>query len=428
MPLDDQETPVSPPAASPGLRFIILLGLLDAFGPLGIDMYLPAFPEIERDLHVPPGMMPMTLSMFLAGLAVGQLVCGPISDRVGRRKPLLYGAAAFAVASALCAFTRSIEALILARFVMGLAGATGMVVARAVVRDSFEEAESARVYSMLMLVIGVAPILSPSVGGWLMQFGGWGAIFWALAVFACLCGAAVAIDLPETHPPDRRDREPFVSVFPRYAELLVDGRFVGYAAPASLSLGLIFAYVASAPSMFMQYFGLSTSAFSLVFASNAVGLIGSAQVNRWLSRRYSTHAILRGASLVGAGAGLLLPALAWTGFGGLPAFVAAIFVCLSMLGLILPNATAAVMAPFPDHAGAASALLGMLQFAVGAATGAIVGILHDGTPRAAALTMAGCALVSLAVTLVAERGRARIAVTAVDDLAPGACAVAASGS
>jgi DHA1 family bicyclomycin/chloramphenicol resistance-like MFS transporter len=309
---------------------------------------------------------------------------------------------------------------------MGLAGATGMVVARAVVRDSFEEAESARVYSLLMLVIGVAPILSPSLGGWLMEFGGWGAIFWALGVFACLCGAAVAVDLPETHPPDRRDREPFLSVFPRYAELLVDRRFVGYAAPASLSLGLIFAYVASAPSMFMQYYGLSTRAFSLVFASNAVGLIGSAQVNRWLSRRYSTHAILRGASLVGAGAGLLLPALAWSGLGGLPAFVAAIFVCLSMLGLILPNATAAVMAPFPEHAGAASALLGMLQFAVGAATGALVGIFHDGTPRPAALTMAGCAVISLAVTLIAERGRSQS--TAIDDLAPDACAVAASGS
>ena len=146
--------------------------------------------------------MQLTLSLFLAGLAVGQLICGPISDRVGRRRPLLFGSAAFAVASVICAFTRSIEALILARFVMGLAGATGMVIARAVVRDSFEEADSSRIYSLLMLVIGIAPIISPSVGGWLMTFGGWGSIFWVLAAFACLCGVAVAVDLPETHPPE----------------------------------------------------------------------------------------------------------------------------------------------------------------------------------------------------------------------------------
>lgn len=206
-------------ATSPALRFIVLLGLLDAFGPLGIDMYLPAFPRIERNLNAPNGAMQLTLSLFLAGLAIGQLICGPISDRVGRRVPLLYGSAAFAVASLTCAFTRSIEALILARFVMGLAGSTGMVIARAVVRDTLEEADSSRIYSMLMLVIGIAPIISPSVGGWLMQIGGWGSIFWALAGFACICGVAVAIDLPETHPPARRNRDSIATVFRRYAAL-----------------------------------------------------------------------------------------------------------------------------------------------------------------------------------------------------------------
>lgn len=175
MPLDGQAT--SLPRGPAGFRFLLLLGLLDAFGPLGIDMYLPAFPRIEQDLKARGGEMQLTLSVFLAGLALGQLVCGPISDRIGRRRPLLYGAAAFALASVTCAFARSIEALIVARFAMGLAGATGMVIARAVVRDSFEEADSSRVYSMLMLVIGIAPILSPSVGGWLMGFGGWGLIF-----------------------------------------------------------------------------------------------------------------------------------------------------------------------------------------------------------------------------------------------------------
>lgn len=394
--------------ARTGFRFILLLGLLDAFGPLGIDMYLPAFPQIERDFKVQGGVMQWTLSFFLAGLAIGQLICGPISDRYGRRKPLLWGCAAFAVASVTCAFTRSIEALILARFVMGLAGSTGMVVARAVVRDSFEEADSARVYSMLMLVIGIAPIISPSVGGWLMQLGGWGSIFWALAGFGCLCGVAVAVDLPETHPASRRTCDSVGTIGRRYAAMIVDSRFVGYAAPVGLALGLIFAYVASAPSLFMQHYGLSSTAFSLLFASNAIGLIGAAQVNRWLTRHYSTHAILRVASLVNVASALLLPVLAWTGAGGFPAFFAGIFLCLATVGLILPNATAAVMAPFPHQAGAASALLGMLQFTIGAVTGALVGIFHDGTARPMALTMAGCATISALITIVVERRKSSV--------------------
>jgi DHA1 family bicyclomycin/chloramphenicol resistance-like MFS transporter len=271
---------------------------------------------------------------------------------------------------------------------MGLAGATGMVIARAVVRDSFDEADSSRVYSMLMLVIGIAPIISPSVGGWLLQFGGWGTIFWALALFACLCGTAVAIDLPETHPIERRSRDSILTVFRSYGTLLVDFRYMGYAAPVSLALGLIFAYVASSPSVFMQYYKLSPNVFSLVFAGNAVGLIGAAQVNRWLTRHVDTHVILRAASIVNAAAALLLPVLASTGIGGFPAMYADLFVCLATVGLILPNATAAVMAPYPQMAGVASALLGMLQFSVGAATGAIVGLFHEGTPRPMAFTMA----------------------------------------
>ena len=386
----------------PAFRFILLLGLLDAFGPLGIDMYLPAFPRIERDLKAQGGAMQLTLSLFLAGLAVGQLICGPISDRIGRRRPLLFGSAAFAVACVVCAYTRSIEALILARFIMGLAGATGMVIARAVVRDSFEEADSARIYSMLMLVIGIAPIISPSVGGWLMGFGGWGLIFWALAGFACLCGVAVAVDLPETHPAEFRTRDSVAELARRYGGMIVDRRFMGYAFPVSLALGMIFAYVASAPSLFMQFYQLSPNAFSLIFAGNAVGLIGAAQVNRWLTRRYDTHAILRAASLVNAGSCLLLPVLAWTGAGGFPAFLANIFLCLTTVGLILPNATAAAMAPFPHQAGAASALVGTLQFAVGAATGAIVGVFHDGTGLPMTLTIAGCGALSLLITLAIE--------------------------
>jgi MFS transporter, DHA1 family, multidrug resistance protein len=413
-------------AAGTGFRLILLLGLLDAFGPLGIDMYLPAFPRIEQDLKAQGGAMQLTLSLFLAGLALGQLICGPISDRAGRRLPLLYGCAAFAIASLTCAFARSIEALILARFVMGLAGATGMVIARAVVRDSFDEADSSRVYSMLMLVIGIAPIISPSVGGWLMQFGSWGSIFWALAGFACVCGVAVAIDLPETLPPSRRNRDSLATIGRRYAAMIVDLRFVGYAAPVSLALGLIFAYVASAPSLFMQFYGLSPTGFSLVFAGNAIGLIGAAQVNRRLTRHYDTHVILRAASLANAATALLLPVLAWTGVGGFPAFCADIFLCLATVGLILPNAAAAAMAPFPHQAGVASALLGTSQFTIGAATGALVGIFHDGTARPMALTMAACAALSVIITLACERRNSHATDATTDSSGPSSSNAAGS--
>jgi DHA1 family bicyclomycin/chloramphenicol resistance-like MFS transporter len=370
-------------------------------------MYLPAFPEISRDLNAAGGRVELTLSLFLAGLAIGQLICGPISDRVGRRKPLIFGAAAFATASVVCAFTRSIEALIVARFVMGLAGATGMVIARAVVRDVYEEADSARVYSMLMLVIGIAPIISPTLGSWVMTLGGWPAIFWSLALFACVCGVGVLFDMPETLAEGRRDREPAAAIVPRYARVLADRRFLGRAIPCSLALGMIFAYVTAAPSMFLNHFQLSKGQFNVVFAGNAVGLIGAAQVNRWLSRRFDTHAILRWASVVNSIAAVLAAVLAWTGVGGFPAFVPMLFLSLAMIGLILPNAAAAVMAPFPDHAGVASALLGALQFAIGAAAGAMVGISSDGTPRAMALTMACFATTSLAVSTVVERRRAQ---------------------
>ncbi|OJW14698.1 MAG: MFS transporter [Planctomycetales bacterium 71-10] len=399
--------------AGRGFRFLLLLGLLDAFGPLGIDMYLPAFPDIARDLHAEGGRVELTLSLFLAGLAIGQLVIGPISDRIGRRKPLLFGAAAFVLTSVVCAFTRSIEALIAARFIMGLAGATGMVVARAVVRDTYEEAESARVYSLLMLVIGVAPIISPTLGAWAMTFGGWPAIFWSLAAIAVACGLGVLFDMPETLAEGRRDREPAASILPRYALVAADGRFLGYAIPSSLALGMIFAYVTAAPTMFMRHFGLTQGWFNVAFAANAIGLIGAAQLNRRLSRRFDTHAILRGASRANAAAALLMAALAFTGFGGLPAFLATIFATLATIGLILPNATAAVMAPFPDHAGVASALLGALQFAMGAAIGAMVGLSSDGTPKAMALTMAACATASLAVSATVERRRSRRAALAV---------------
>jgi DHA1 family bicyclomycin/chloramphenicol resistance-like MFS transporter len=388
-------------------RLVVLLGALTAFSPLAIDMYLPAFPQIERDLAAPAGTLPLTLSLFLAGLALGQLVCGPIADRVGRRRPLLAGCGGFAAAALLCAFARSIEGLIAARFLMGVAGAAGLVVSRAIVRDLFHETESARIFSMMMLVTGVAPVLAPSLGGQLLLHWNWRAIFWVLAGCGLACGVAVAFDLRESLPPDRRARGSLLSVPRQYGAMLIDPRFIGYALAIGCGSGLLFAYITGSPFAFMQLHHISPRAFGVYFASNAIGMFGAAQVNRWLLRWISSHAILKRAFAVNAGAGVLLVLFVATGLGGFALFFATLFVCMTTLGLILPNATAAALVPFARQAGTASALLGMLQYAMGAGAGAVVGVLHNGTALPMAGTVACCGIFGCLVIAVSERRRVR---------------------
>jgi DHA1 family bicyclomycin/chloramphenicol resistance-like MFS transporter len=399
-------TDADPTALTPAPpRLVVLLGALTAFSPLAIDMYLPAFPEIQRDLAAPPGALQLTLSLFLAGLATGQFVVGPISDRTGRRPPLLAGCAAFAAASVLCPLAPSVGWLMAARFLMGFAGAAGLVISRAVVRDLFDEARSAGVYSFMMMVTGVAPVVAPLLGAQILAASGWHAVFWALAAVGLLCGLAVAATLAETLPPDRRARDAAGAVLRRSVGILLDGRFLGYALAIGCSAGALFAYIAGSPTVFMGRYGVSPRAFSLLFAGNAVGLFLAAQLNRRLLRRVGPHRILKGPSAAAAGAGLLLLAESLSGLGGFPAFYATLFACVATLGLIFPNATAAAMAPFGREAGAASAVLGLLQYAVGAASGAAVGLFHNGTAVPMAGAVAACELCVWLVVRTSERGK-----------------------
>jgi DHA1 family bicyclomycin/chloramphenicol resistance-like MFS transporter len=379
-----------PPRREIPARLVALLGALTAFSPLAIDMYLPAFPQIQRDLAAPPGTLQLTLSLFLAGLAIGQFVVGPISDRAGRRRPLLAGCTAFAAAAALCALAPSVGWLMAARLLMGFAGAAGLVVSRAVVRDLCDEVRSAGVYSFMMMVTGVAPVVAPLLGGQLLAYWRWRAVFWVLAAIALACGLAVALTLAETLPADRRSRRPAVAVLRRSGEILADRRFLGYAAAIGFSAGALFAYISGSPTVLMGLYGVSPRAFSALFAGNAIGLFLAAQLNCRLLRRVGPHQILRAASRVGAAAGFLLMIEAWSGVGAFYPFYATLFVCVATLGLIFPNATAAAMAPFGREAGAASAVLGLLQYAVGAAAGAAVGLLHDGTAVPMAGSVAAC--------------------------------------
>ncbi|WP_146569075.1 multidrug effflux MFS transporter [Posidoniimonas corsicana] len=403
-------TDTAPPAAAPDharptAGLVVLLGTLTAFSPLAIDMYLPAFPQIQRDLAAPDGTMELTLSLFLAGLAVGQFVIGPLSDRYGRRAPLLAGCVGFAVAAVGCLLAPAVGWLIAARFAMGFAGAAGLVISRAVVRDLFDEAASASVYSLLMMVTGVAPVAAPLVGGQLLTFAPWRSVFWVLAAIGLACAAAVAATLEESLPRERRAPR-LAGVLRRSAGLLAHPTFFGYAAAIGLSSGALFAYIAAAPTVFMDRFGLSPQAFSGFFAGNAVGLMAMAQVNRRLLPRFGPHALLMFGARVSAAAGVGLLIVAATGLGGFWLFYTLLFVCVAMLGLLFPNAVAAAMAPFAGQAGAASAVLGLLQYAVGALTGAAVGLLHNGTAVPMAAAIAVCELGVWRVLSTAERRRA----------------------
>ena len=373
-------------------HLVLLLGVLTAFGPLSIDMYLPAFPQITRELGARPGMVQLTLAAFLLSAALSQAFYGSLADRLGRRRPLLAGCALYALGSLGCAIAPSLNILIAARSLQAMGGAAGMVISRAIVRDLFDERKSAHVYSQLMLVMGAAPILAPWVGGQILMFGSWRLIFLLLAVFGCGCFLATAWGLPETHPASRRSRETVGEALSTFGALLWDRRFLGYSLVAGCTAGINFAYIAGSSFVYIELHGVTVQHFGLFFGANALGLIAASQINRWLLRRHTPESILTCSLAANMVAGLALAACGATGWGGLPALVALLFLSLFNVGLSFPNIAAAALAPFGRKAGSASAVLGTVQFAVGGLSGATVGLLHNGTALPMTATLAACAV------------------------------------
>ncbi|MDR1304879.1 MAG: multidrug effflux MFS transporter [Verrucomicrobiales bacterium] len=369
-------------------KLVWILGALSAFAPLATDMYLPAFGDIARDLDTSIGSVQLTLAVFLLGLAAGQLLWGTLSDHVGRRLPLLAGCALFSVMTVAGALTRSVETLTVARFFMGLGGSAGMVVARAIVRDKFEAADAARFYSLMMIISGIAPIVAPFMGSLLLTGAGWRTIFWVLTVFGGLCCLAVALLVEETLPRDRRARGHVWAVFRGYGRILADRRFLGPALALGCAAGVLFTYIADSPHIFIELYGVPAAWFGGLFAANSVGLYLGNQLNSWLLRRCAAEWLLRQGLWCNLGLTLILALVTWTGWGGFPAFFAALFVTLASLGVIFPNATALAMQPFAAAAGSASAMLGISQFILGAAGGALVGLWHGDTPLPLALQIA----------------------------------------
>ena len=378
-------------------KLTFMLGSLTALGPLSIDMYLPSFQAIARDLTASPAQVQLTLAVFFVALGIGQAFYGPLSDRFGRRRPLCFGLALYVLASAGCALARSIEALVAWRFAQALGGCAGMVIARAVVRDRFDEREAARFFSLLILVTGLAPILAPSIGGQILVFFSWRAIFWTLAGFALVGFITATFVLPESLPPERRTEGGVATALRVYARLLRDRAFMRYALSGALVISGMFAYIFGSPFVFMQIYGVRPERFGWIFGAIALGLISASQLNRIVLARVAGARILSHALVVTAAAGVILLVMAGTGVGGLAGLLGPLFVYIASLGFVLPNVIATALGPQGRNAGTASALLGTLQFGAGATVGALLGVLGDGTAVPMAGLIAGCGLSALLV-------------------------------
>lgn len=380
-------------------RRILLLGAIIALAPLSIDLYLPALPTIQAALGATEAQAQLTLSAYFLGLALGQLIYGPVADRIGRRKPLFFGLLLYAASALGCALATDIDSLITLRFLQALGGCSGMVIVRAVVRDLYSPQDMARVLSLLLLVMGVAPILAPVVGSWIFVALGWHAVFMVLVVYALACLTATARLLPETlaHPGETLH---LGRVLRGYARLLGHRRFMGYALSGGIAQSGMFAYIAVSSFVFIDVYGLTPTQYGLLFGVNAFGLILGSQLNQWVLKRHRSEHVLKGALAGFAVFGVILAVLIWTETGGLPAALIPLWCCITSLGFTFPNSTAAAMAPFGDRAGMAAALLGTLQYGLAALASAAVAHLHDGTAKPMALTIAGCGVLSVVVLRV----------------------------
>ncbi|QMV62476.1 Bcr/CflA family multidrug efflux MFS transporter [Pseudomonas berkeleyensis] len=371
------------------LRILLILGALSAFGPLAIDFYLPSFPALARQFATDVEHVQLSLAAYFVGIALGQLFYGPLADRFGRRVPLLVGVTLFAVASLACALAPSLEWLIGARFVQALGGCAGMVITRAVVRDLCDPLASAKVFSQLVLVMGLAPILAPLGGGLLLNTLGWPWIFHSLALFAGLCLLAVLLWLPETRP-QHLQPAPLRGAFGQYRSLLGNAPFMGYSLAGGVAMAGMFAYIAGSPFVFIELYGVPVEHYGWLFGSNAAGFVIMAQVNARLVRVGGPALWLRRMVLVYLASGLCLLALAAWQPASLWPLMIPLFICVASLGCVLPNATACAMAGQGQHAGSASGLLGSLQFTVAAGASALVASLHDGSALPMALVIALC--------------------------------------
>jgi MFS transporter, DHA1 family, multidrug resistance protein len=382
----------------------LLLGFLTAIGPVSTDMYLPAFPAIEASLGSGPGSAQATLAAWFLGLAVGQFVQGTLADRFGRRNPLMLGTAIYTATSVGCAVAPDLLTLSICRCLSVFGGSASAVIPRAIVRDISEGLASARLMSRLILVMGAAPILAPTLGGALLGIGEWRLIFWATAAYGVASTVLVWRWLPETLPPRNRISLRLGELAGRYAAILRERSFLSHALIGGGAMFAMFAFIGGAPPVFIETYGLSPQAFALVFALGAAGFIAGSQLNPRLVARFGAARVLRWAVRACGAAALALALLAFLGAGGgvwaiFPPIVAAMLCC----GMVMPNAAVGALARHASRAGSASALMGTLQFSLAALSGTLTGLFGDGTARPMALLV----LLGIAEAMAAELWRPR---------------------
>jgi DHA1 family bicyclomycin/chloramphenicol resistance-like MFS transporter len=384
---------------------ILVLGAFVALGPLTIDTYLPSLPALTADLQSTSSTVQLTLTGTLLGLALAQLVIGPLSDSLGRRRPLLAGIALHVVASLAIVVAPNVAVLGALRFVQGAGAAAGSVIALAIIRDLYSGREAATMFSRLMLVMGVAPVLAPTLGGELLRITSWRGVFVFLAVYGVLVLIAGALALRESLPPEHRRATGIAPTLRTYGGLLHDRVFVGLVLVAGLTMAGLFGYVAGSSFVFQQQFGLDQQQFGLVFGAGAIFLIAATQLNAYLLRTFEPGTLLLAALIGGSVAGLVLVGTTVTGSGGIVGVLLPMFGVLFAVGLALPNAPALALARHGDAAGTAAALVGAVQFGVGAVVSPMVGILGNNAAAMGAVVAGGLVLALVVLVVVVRPWR-----------------------
>jgi MFS transporter, DHA1 family, multidrug resistance protein len=382
---------------------ILILGALSTITPFAIDMYLPAFPEIATALHTSTARISLSIASYFAGMAAGQLFYGPLLDRFGRKLPLYAGLILFIAASILCLCSRSVEWLIAMRFVQALGGCAAQVAAMAMVRDFFHVDETAKIISLLILILSVSPLLAPSVGVFVAVHLGWQWVFIVLSLFVVLMLAVCWWRLPQGHKPDRTVSLRLLPILRNYALVLREPQFLTFALSGAFAFSGLLVYVASSPIIFMEVFHVSAQQFGAIFAGLATGFIGSNQINVFLLRRFSSEQIFRATLLLECPVALVLLVGTVCGWFGLPATLVLLFISLSSLGLAFPNAAALALVPFDRNIGSASAMLGFLQIGVSGLASASIGIFDSHTMMPVALILAVTSWIGLAILLIGKR-------------------------
>jgi MFS transporter, DHA1 family, multidrug resistance protein len=382
---------------------ILILGLLTAIGPLSIDMYLPAFPDIAINLHTSVAQVMLSLSSFFIGISVGQLVYGPLLERFGRKKPLYAGLSIYLFASIGCALATSVNALILFRLLQALGGCAGMVAARAMVRDLFEVKQNARIFSTLMLVVAVSPIIAPTLGGYITSTLGWRYVFAILILVNLIILLGVYFLLPESREPNPDFSLKAGAILKNFGGIIKHPQFITYTLTGAVAYGGLSAYVSGSPNVFMELFRVSEKQYGWIFALIALGIISASQLNNMALKKRSSEQIIKIALSCQSFTGIVLAVFTVLGWSELYGTIVFIFLFLGCQGFIFPNASALSLAAFGHNAGSASALMGAIQMGIGAGASALVSLLQNHTALPMTGVMAFCSAAALSIFFLGRK-------------------------